>query len=253
MVGHDLGIVRRNYQRGWIGLLALLPSLAAAQHLPGLGDIDPRVAADMGRPPWSSIVRLQIPGVSVCTAFMVSPTRALTAAHCLYGARLGHFAPAPSIHLLSGYSDGAFAQHVVAQSYGVAQGYDPREPDETRGADAALIILAAPLSGIAGLALAEALPPDGASLTLAGFSQDRAQRLQIDPSCQALGLVADSGGRTLLRHSCAGTRGTSGGPLLVQSGDGIWRVAGLQSGANAKQIGGIAVAAETLGRLLKPQ
>ncbi len=254
MVRQDVGIVWRGHQRRWLGLIvALLPSLAAAQHLPGLGTDDPRVAINTGRPPWNSVVRLQIPGVAVCTAFMTSPTRALTAAHCLYSARLGHFAPAASIHVLSGYSDGAFSQHVLAQAYIVAPGYDPRAPDHTRGADAAMITLATPVPGGVGLELARTVPSEGTMLMLAGYSQDRAQRLQIDPKCRSLGIVADAGGQPLLRHSCAGTRGTSGGPLLMQSADGSWLVAGLQSGANPTQIGGVAVTSETLAALLKSQ
>ena len=231
-------------------MVALLPSLAAAQLLPGVGGTDPRIAPNPTLPPWNAVVRVQVPGVSLCTAFMVAPTIALTAAHCVYGSRLGHFAPAGSIHLLSQYAGGSFAHHAVVQSYRIAAGYDPRAPDATRGTDAAVLVLAEDLTGGPSLPIAAIFPDEPAILTLAGYSQDRAQRLQIDPYCRALGMVIDRSGAPLLRHSCAGTKGTSGGPILRQDQDGNWRVVGLQSGARPNERGGVAVPGATLRLLL---
>lgn len=196
------------------------------------------------------MVRVQVPGVSVCTGFMVAPRIALTAAHCLYGNRLGHFVPAGSIHLLSGYTSGGFAGHHLVQSYRVAPGYDPRAPDATRGGDAAVLVLAGDVATAAPLPIAAIVAVNDTTLVLAGYSQDRAQRLQIDPACRALGLVVDQSGAPLLRHSCAGTKGTSGGPVLHQDEDGGWRVVGLQSGARPTERGGVAVTAATLRLLL---
>ena len=249
MVGQDVGTVRRSYQRRWLGILiALLPSLAVAQSLPGLGSADPRITVDPSLPPWNTVVRVQVPGVSVCTGFMVTPTIALTAAHCLYGYRLGHFVPAGSIHLLSGYASGGFARHAVVQSYRVAPGYDPRAPDATRGSDVA--VLSAIFTDAAPSPIVVIGPTGDATLALAGYSQDRTQRLQIDPDCRGLGIIADRSGTPLLWHSCAGTKGTSGGPILGKGADGRWSVVGLQSGARPNERGGVAVTGATLRLLL---
>ncbi len=231
-------------------LVALLPSLAAAQPLPGLGATDPRIAVDPSQAPWNAVVRVQVPGVSVCTGFMVAPRVALTAAHCLYGNRLGHFVPAGSIHLLSRYESGGFAHHTLVQSYRIAPGYDPRAPDATRGSDAAVLVLTEDVAAGQRLPIATVVPLTETILALAGYSQDRAQRLQIDPGCRALGLVVDQVGALMLRHSCAGTKGTSGGPILQRDENGDWRVVGLQSGANPNERGGVAVTGATLRLLL---
>lgn len=196
------------------------------------------------------MVRVQVPGVSVCTGFMVAPNIALTAAHCLYGNRLGHFVPADSIHLLSRYASGSFAHHSLVQSYRVAAGYDPRAPGATRGSDAAVLVLAEDVAAAPPLPIAAIIPLNETILALAGYSQDRAQQLQIDPDCRALGVVVDQSGASLLHHSCAGTKGTSGGPILHQDENGGWRVVGLQSGARPQERGGVAVTGATLRLLL---
>ena len=211
---------------------------------------DPRIAVSPSLPPWNAVVRVQVPGVSVCTGFLVTPRIALTAAHCLYSSRLGHFVPAGSIHLLSVYTSGGFSRHDVAHSYRVAPGYDPRAPDATRGSDAAALVLGEDLIAAPPLVIAAIIPMNETILALAGYSQDRAQRLQIDPDCRALGLVVDYSGAPLLRHSCAGTKGTSGGPILHQDENGGWRVVGLQSGARPNERGGVAVTSAALRLLL---
>ena len=188
------------------------------------------------------MLRVQIPGVAICTAVLVAPSAALTAAHCLYSARLGHFVPASAIHVLNGYTSGSFAGHTLVQSYHVLPDYNPQAPDATRIGDAAVLRLAAP---VAAAALPLVDPDTSQSVTLAGYSQDRAQRLQIDPSCQ----LRPSPG-LLLAHSCTGTKGGSGGPLLQQTADGRWQVVGLQSASNSHAAGGLAIPAATLRALL---
>lgn len=189
------------------------------------------------------MLRVQIPGVALCTAVLVAPQVALTAAHCLYSARLGHFVPPAAIHVLNGYASGDFAGHTLVQSYRIAPGYNPRSPDTSRASDAAALSLATPIDA-APLPLASALPP-GRTVVLAGYSQDRAQRLQIDPACQIRAATP-----TLLAHSCTGTKGGSGGPLLLQAPDGSWSIAGLQSAANQHSAGGLALSAATLRALI---
>ena len=244
MVGKNLGTVRRGHQRRWGLIVALLPFAAAAQGLPGLGHHDPRVVADIAAPPWNAVVRLQIGGFGLCTAVMVAPDIALTAAHCLYSARSGHFMPAEALHVLTGYADGNFTGHSIVRRYRLASGYDPRQPEATRSADAAALTLVSPLIP-ASLALPLAAPQAGQHVVLPGYNQDRAQRLQIDPDCEVLGF-----GQLLLRHSCTGTKGGSGGPLLRHDPDG-WKIIGLQSGAYPRDAGGVAVLSVTLNALLR--
>ena len=116
-----------------LGLLALLATAGGAatpEHstvLPGMGKADPRVRVDANALPWRAVARLQVPGIVRCTAVMVAPRLAATAAHCLWSRRLGRWVPAGSVHLLAGYSAGGFAAQCMATDYRVAPGYDPAE------------------------------------------------------------------------------------------------------------------------------
>jgi len=222
---------------------------AIAAGLPGLGPHEARVAVDGALAPWAAVVRVQVPGISRCTGFLIGPQTAVTAAHCLYGRRLGHFVPPSSVHVLLGYADGDYAQHVVASSFQVGDGYVPAAPPG-QGTDVAVITLAKAMGGPNDtLALADGPVPRGARLMAGGFSQDRAERLQADVSCTALGYQPGPAGPVLV-HDCAGTRGTSGGPVLMQAPGEAWRVAGVQVAGNVDDAGGVAVPAAAIRSLL---
>jgi protease YdgD len=216
--------------------------------LPGMGGADPRVRVDPAQPPWTAVARLQIPGVSRCTAVVVAPRLAVTAAHCLYSRRAGHWMPAGSVHVLIGYAAGGFKAHLLAQRYRIAPGYQLSDPDGTRGADVALVSLAEPAADV--MALAISSPPAGTAAGLAGYNQDRAEVLEVDAHCAVAGVLRDRHGGELLAHDCAATRGTSGGPLLVRDADGREVLAGVQVGARDTGVGGVAVPVETVRELL---
>lgn len=225
-----------------IGCAALL-LLTAAAPLPGVGD-GVRRPVDGSSAPWSSLVRVQVAGQQRCTGIVVGPRAVLTAAHCLYLARAGHFAPPASVHVLAFYTHGTYGAHVLAAGYRTLEGWQPQ--GGRFGRDGALLTLAAPIAAPAlALAAAVALP---APAMLGGYNQDRAEVLAADADCRLLGVARDAAGERVLQHDCAATRGTSGAALLVREGAG-WAVAGLQSGAAAGQ-GGVAVPAEALRELL---
>ncbi len=221
----------------------------AAAGLPGLGSNNARVAVDIAAMPWAAVARVQVPGITRCTGFLFGPQMVVTAAHCLYGRRLGHFLQPASIHVLLGYADGVFAHHVLAVSFRVADGYDPLVAGG-QGADLAVLTLAAPIAGPGeSLVLADQPVLRGSPLMLGGYGQDRAERIAADLSCKSLGYAAGPDGRVLLMHDCAGTRGTSGGPVLAQTPEG-WRVAGVQVAGNKNDVGGFAVPAMAIRALL---
>ena len=211
---------------GWRVLLVL--ALLAAAPLPGVGGHDDRIVVAADAPPWSALARLQIPGVGRCTAVLIGPRTALTAAHCLWSARLHRFVPPDMIHVLTRYSRGAFAFHTLAAGYRIAP-----------GSDVAAVTLAAPPGGVV-LGFAPP-PPPGTPAMLGGYNRDRMEVIEADTACHITGRDG-----ALLGHDCAATFGTSGAPLLVRGRDGAWAIAGIQTRAFVGRSGGIAVAAATL-------
>ncbi len=216
--------------------------------LPGIGPHDPRVGADPRSAPWSAVARVNIPGVSRCTAVFVAAHWAATAAHCLGQRMLGHAAPASAIHVLLGYADGAYTRHLQPDAVHV----DPdaaEGPGRHWGSEVALLHFTE--------AVDDVLPPmagpvaAGTALALAGYGQDRAERLLVDRACTAQPTAADDDGRPVLVHDCNGTWGTSGGAVVAWA-TGRWWLAGVQVAARSDGPGGLAAPASAVTRLLDP-
>jgi protease YdgD len=218
------------------GLRVLVPLLAfvllAASPLPGIGRDDHRIVVAADATPWTALARLQVPGVARCTAVLVAPQRALTAAHCLWSARLGRYVPPDMIHLLTRYARGGFGMHAVALRARV-----------DRAHDVAVVTFGVPV-GTAMLGFAPP-PAPGTPVMLGGYNQDRVELIEADTACRVL---ADDGRR--ISHDCEGTHGTSGAPLLLRDRHGQWTIAGMEVAAFVPGPGGIAVAAPVLQQSL---
>jgi protease YdgD len=226
-------------------LLALLllagPALgqpASGPPLPGIGPDAARRPAPVAEAPWSSLVRVQSEAGGRCTGVLIAPDRVLTAAHCLVARLTRRLVQPGRVHVLAGYDRGTFRAQARVAALRVGPGFDAATSGPL-GADWAVLRLTAPLAGPV-LKLA-GLPARGAPAMLGGWQQDRAHALLADTDCPVLALVVDEVGRLLLQHGCAGTRGVSGGPLLVRQ-DGGWAVAGIAVGAMRQGRGGLAVA-----------
>lgn len=201
--------------------------------------------------PWAALMRLQVPGAVRCTAFLVDPQTAVTAAHCLYIRRLGHFAPAGSVHLLLGYDHGGFVKHQIATSYVIASGYDPGAGPSAGTRDVAIVRLPQPMALTSRtLPLVDTPLPLGTPLMLGGYGQDRAEAVLADQACTLQG-YAGRGAVAMLVHDCEGTHGTSGAPVLARDAAGTWRVAGVQSTGRKDGAGGTAIPADALRPLLE--
>jgi protease YdgD len=216
-----------------VGALLVMHPAGAAELplLPGIGAVDRRVAVDPGQPPWDAIAKVQTNIGTRCTGALIAPSTVLTAAHCLYNRRTRALLQASSLHVLLGYNRGDYRWHRMVARYTVGQGFDGSKGG-LQGPDWARLELDGAIPDtVAPLPIATGLPPPDASISLAGYNQDRAQVLMADLACHITG-TAMAEGKPFITHDCDATRGTSGGPLLVRQGGG-WAVIGINLGAVA--------------------
>lgn len=232
-------------------LLLVAPSALAQQRpiprstLPGIGATDPRQPVDGNAAPWRALGRVQLEIGGRCTGTLVAPRLVLTAAHCLVSGRTHQLVQPGTAHFLLGYRQGEFAGHARVASFRIGPGYVPATGGPA-AADWALLTLAAPLPVDRVLPLLREPPAPRSALMLGGYQQDRPEVLLADTGCRALG-ITQQGGQPVLLHDCAGTRGSSGAPLLAQGADGRWGVAGVASRVQVDAALGQAVPAGSVG------
>lgn len=234
-----------------LSVLLALSAGAAAQEpmrhqpgtlLPGIGADDPRRAVDRTVAPWRALGRVQTEIGGRCTGVLVGPRTVLTAAHCLVSSRTGSFVQPRSVHFLLGYDRGEWAAR--AGVTGFVAGPDYRPGRGPAGADWALLTLDAPLGTPDRVLMLLRTPPaPRTAAMLGGYQQDRPEVLLADTGCRVIGVQRHPGGTAALAHDCAGTRGSSGAPLLVRDAAGRWAVAGVQAAAAADMAFGQAAPA----------
>ncbi len=197
---------------------------------------------------WHAVGRLNRESGGFCTAVLVGPKEALTAAHCLWDQSRRIWIEPSTLHFVPGYRRGTYLGHAKVVRYELAQGIriDQRGHPESLLDDWAVLELTLDLStgaGVEPMALAEGderILLDSMPLASGGYSRDRPHLpVKVEP-CRALGVIEH--GRLLL-HDCDSEAGSSGSPIVVER-DGRFVVVGIQSAVVS--AGGEAVALAVL-------
>ncbi|KQT54554.1 hypothetical protein ASG43_02895 [Aureimonas sp. Leaf454] len=191
-------------------LLLALVLIASASKADPVARTD-LVSVDVGSRPWSSVGRINNSAYGRCSAILVSPDTALTAAHCLYNARSRRFLQPASIHVLFGFDRGRYGFHATVRDIVVPERYRPADILASAPHDWAVLRLAKPVpDAFAPLALAAGPASPGTEIQAAGFAQERSEILTASTPCRVEGATFDG----LLLADCRISHGFSGGPLI---------------------------------------
>lgn len=166
---------------------------------------------------WEAVGRLDIDGKGFCTAALISETRILTAAHCLYETDTGQRIDPSRMEFLAGLRNGrALAYRDVRRA--------AQHPDyvftgqavlETVALDVAILELARPIRStrIVPFAFGDT-PQGGHSVGIVSYALDRAEAPSLQETCTHLGQQGD-----VLVMSCDVDFGSSGAPVFSMTGD----------------------------------
>jgi protease YdgD len=174
--------------------------------------------------PWSAIGKLNNSTGASCTAFAISRTEALTAAHCIFNPSNNRFLQAGSLHVLFGYERGKYTHHALVDHYVLGPGYDPAKKRETLVSDWALLTLTAPLPAAIPPLQLTGVPAPGTPLVTAGYARRKSHVMIADESCEVLPLARTPG---LIANDCQVAAGDSGSPLMVTN-SGVASVVGIE-------------------------
>lgn len=205
-----------------VALFWLKPASAAAIELKVIDSADA---------PWRSIGRVNFAGfksTAMCTGTLIAPDLVLTAAHCLYNRSTGRPLPVDDLLFIAGVRRDEYSARLVPACAITAQGFEPAPKPKLRDLhkDVALIVLEEPST----LPPVPVLAPEEAAILTketrfqsAGYRRSRRFLPTVVPACRVLGTTEET-----WVTDCASEAGASGGPLLVETPNGL-RVAGIMS------------------------
>ena len=208
----------------------LVPMLLAALLSLPAGAVELKVI-DSTDAPWPSIGRVNVAryrSTSMCTGTLIAPNLVLTAAHCLYNKKTLRPFPLDDLLFIAGVRRDEYAARLEVACVHPDADYVPRQRPKLRDVhdDVGLIVLkeASTLAPVPPLSLDEAaVLTKETRFQSVGYRRSRRFLPTVVEDCKVMGTAEDS-----WVTDCASEAGASGGPLLVQTPNGL-RVAGVMS------------------------
>jgi protease YdgD len=222
------------------------PAADARDLLPGVIGTDDRRIVDVAQAPWAAVGQVNIARyrrMSQCTGTLIAPNRVMTAAHCVTDASTGKLVPLHAIHFLTGVFGARWTEHaqpkcvVLPETRRQRAVSPPKRPPKGQPLawfvdDFALLILDRPLKAQP-MPVADNVGADSylGPLHHAAFAADRRYRLTAHLGCALRTRTRDG----LWLTDCDTHHATSGGPVLVEQGDGF-RLAAIMVGGAEKRF-----------------
>lgn len=198
---------------GWLAVAAAVGAAGAEE-----------IAFDPGRWPYTAIGKLNVvTGANrrqFCTATLLAPRLALTAAHCLWDDPRKRWVDPSSVHFVAGYGRGAWLGHSVASAIRRNLGfvYTDGTSRANLAGDWALLELAQalPIEPVE-LEPADRPPPveDKPDVLRAGYRADKPHLMLAQDHCAA---QLSREPAPLLVHDCRAVHGESGSALMRYEG-----------------------------------